>query len=109
LLAGLAQDAALPEVIGELGQLHPRTNTFPGEVFLRLAADAPAWSGVSLADPLPLGRVRERFLPEYGGRDRRKLQCAVLAAAAVHGGAGPALHEEVAWWQAGDFWQDAPR
>jgi hypothetical protein len=109
LLTGLAQDAELPELLGELEPLHPRGNTFPGEVFLRLAADALAWSGVSPADPLPLEGIRERFLPEFSGRgrDRRKLQYAVLAAAALHGGAEPDLLDEVAWWQADDFWQYA--
>jgi hypothetical protein len=45
LLTGLAQDVPLPDLIGELAPLHPRNNTFPGEVFLRLATDALAWSG----------------------------------------------------------------
>ena len=109
LLTGLAKDAALPDLLDELERLHPRNNTFPGEVFLRLAADALAWSGVSPADPLPLEGLRERFLPEYSGRgrDRRKLQYAVLAAAALHGGAEPDLLDEVAWWQADDFWKYA--
>jgi hypothetical protein len=61
LLTGLAQEAALPDLLGELEPLHPRGNTFPGEVFLRLAADALAWSSVSPADPLPLEGIRERF------------------------------------------------
>jgi len=109
LLTGLAQGAALPDLLGEIEPLHPRDNTFPGEVFLRLAADALAWSGVSPADPLPLEGMRERFLPGHSGRgrDRRKLQYAVLAAAALHGGAEPDLLDEVAWWQADDFWQHA--
>jgi hypothetical protein len=53
--------------------------------------------------------MRERFLPELSrrSRDRRKLQYAVLAAAAVHGGTEPDLLDEVAWWQADDFWQYA--
>jgi hypothetical protein len=91
LLAGLAEDAALPDLAGDLAPLHPGNDTFPGEVLLRLAADALAWSGASPADPLPLDGIRERFLPEYSGRgrDRRKLQYAVLAAAAPHGGAEP--------------------
>ena len=80
-----------------LEPLHPRNNTFPGEVFLRLAADALAWSGVSTADPLPLEGIRERFLPEFSGRGRdgRKFQYAVLAAAALHGDAEPDLLDEV--------------
>ena len=37
----------------------------------------------------------------------RKLQHAVLAAAALHGGTEPDLLDEVAWWQTDDFWQYA--
>jgi hypothetical protein len=109
LLSGLAEDAALPDLLSKLEPLHPRNNTFPGEIFLRLAADALAWSANSPADPLSLEGMRERFLPELParGRDRRKLQYAVLAAAALHGGVEPDLLDEVAWWQADDFWQYA--
>ncbi len=109
LLGGLAEGATLPGLLSRLEPLHPRNNTFPGEVFLRLAADALAWSGVSTADPLPLEGIRERFLPEFSGRGRdgRKFQYAVLAAAALHGDAEPDLLDEVAWWQADDFWQYA--
>ena len=107
LLSGLAADATLPELLSRLEPLHPPNNTFPGEVFLRLAADALAWSKAKPADPLPLEGIRERFLPEFSrrGRDRRKLEYEVLAAAALHGGVEPDLLDEVAWWQADDFWQ----
>ena len=43
----------------------------------------------------------------FRGQQNRKLQYAVLAAAAVHGGTEPDLLDEVAWWQADDFWQYA--
>jgi hypothetical protein len=37
LLDGLARDVGIFELVSELAPLHPRDNTFPGEVFLRLA------------------------------------------------------------------------
>ena len=40
LLDGLARDADVWELVSELAPLHPRDDTFPGEVFLRTAADA---------------------------------------------------------------------
>ena len=40
LLDGLARDADIFEVLSGLASLHPRNDTFPGEVFLHLAADA---------------------------------------------------------------------
>jgi hypothetical protein len=109
LLDGLARDADISELVSELAPLHPRDNTFPGEVFLHLAADALNWCGASRADPLPLEGLRERFLPEttFRGRQNTKLQYAVLAAAALHGATEPDLLAEVAWWQTGDFWQYA--
>ena len=109
LLEGLARDADVWERVSELALLHPRDNTFPGEVFLRLAADALDWCGASRADPLPLEGLRERFLPERAsrGRQNHKLQYAALAAAALHGGTEPDLLDEVAWWQTDDFWQYA--
>jgi hypothetical protein len=48
-------------------------------------------------------------LPEcrFRGRQGKRLQYAVLAAAAIHGGTEPDLLDEVAWWQTDDFWQYA--
>jgi hypothetical protein len=109
LLDGLARDADIFGLESELAPLHPRDDTFPGEVFLDLAADALTWCRASRSDPLALAGPREQFLPEctFRGRQNKKLQYAVLAAAAVHGGAEPDLLDEVAWWQTDDFWQYA--
>src|SRR5215472_7794768 len=109
LLGGLARDADVLELVSELAPLHPRDDTFPGEVFLRLAADALDWCRATRTDPLPLEGSRERFLPEraFRGRQNSKFQYALLAAAAIHGGTEPDLLEEVAWWRADDFWQYA--
>ena len=69
------------------------------------------WSGegASRAEPLPLEGLLERFLPEasFRGRQNAKFQYAVLAAAGVHGGIEPHLHDEIVSWQADDFWQYA--
>jgi hypothetical protein len=91
LLDGLARDADVSELVSELAPLHPRDNTFPGEVLLRAAADTLDWCGARRADPLPLEGLRERFLPEraFRGRPNSKFQYAVLAAAAIHGGTEP--------------------
>ena len=107
LLDGLARDDDIFEVMARLADLHPRGNTFPGEVFLGVAADALEWGGASQGDPVLLEGIRERFLPEcsFRGRENRKLQFAVLAAAALHGGAEADLLDEVVWWQTDDFWQ----
>ena len=63
----------MSDLLDQLEPLHPRNNTIPGEVFLGLAADALAWSGISTADPLPLegdpGSVPSRVLQT--GRDWR--------------------------------------
>jgi hypothetical protein len=109
LLDGLARDGDIFELVSELAPLHPRNNTFPGEVFLHVAADALDWCGASRANPLHLEGLRERFLPEcaFRGRDNRKLQYAVLATAALRAGTEPDLLDEVAWWQTDDFWQYA--
>jgi len=91
LLDGLARDADIFEVLSGLAPLHPRNDTFPGEVFLHLAADALEWCSASRAEPLALEGLPERFLPEASFRGRRnaKFQYAVLAAAGVHGGIEP--------------------
>jgi hypothetical protein len=109
LLDGLARDADIFQLMSDLAPLHPRHNTFPGEVFLHVAADALDWCKASRADPLPLEELRERFLPEatFRGRQNAKFQYAVLAAAAVGGGTEPDLLAEVSGWQTDDFWQYA--
>src|SRR5712691_8602432 len=80
LLDGLARDADIFELVSELAPLHPRNNTFPGEVFLHVAADALDWCGASRADPLPLEGLRERFLPGSAFRGRQNKQAPVRSA-----------------------------
>ena len=109
LLDGLARDADIHELAGEIAPLHPARNTFPGEVFLDVAADALNWCQASRADPVPLEGLSKRFLPEctFRGRENSRFQYAVLTAAALSGGAEPDLLDESAWWPAEDFWRYA--
>ena len=80
----------VPELLREPGPLHPRHDTFPGEVFLHLAADAPNWCRASRTNPRQLEGPQARFPPEpsFRGRQNNKRQDAVLAAAAPHGEPG---------------------
>ena len=82
LLDGLARDDEVSRLVFELASLHPRDNTFPGEVFLDVAADVLDWCGTSRSDPLALEGMQQRFLPEcaFRGRQNKKLQFTVLAA-----------------------------
>lgn len=59
--------------------------------------------------PLSLEGIRDRFPPERTRRARqnKKVQSAVLAAAALHGGTEPGLLDEIAHWKTDDFWQYA--
>jgi hypothetical protein len=108
LLDGLTRDADIFDLAGELAPLHPRNNIFPGE-FLQLAADALNWCGASRTDPLSLEGSGTASCPSaHSAADQnKKLQYAVLTAAALHGGTEPDLLDEIAWWQTDDFWQYA--
>ena len=50
LLGGLVREAGIFDLVSDMAPLHPRNNTFPGEVFLGLGADALDWCGASPAD-----------------------------------------------------------
>jgi hypothetical protein len=71
LLDGLARDADIFEVLSGLAPLHPRNDTFPGEVCLHLAADALEWCGASRAMPLPLGDYTSGTCPRPPSADGR--------------------------------------
>jgi hypothetical protein len=53
LLDGLARGADVFEVLGVLASLHPRNDTFPGEVFLHLCGERarPRLPGSALSYP----------------------------------------------------------
>jgi hypothetical protein len=91
--------------LDEIRPLHPNNNTFPGEVFVRIAADALLLGEVSSRRPMATEDLVKRYLPEcrLRGRGNRKLRYALLTAAATHGGVEVDLLDEVAHWETDDF------
>ena len=106
VLAGLARGEDVPELAKQLVALHPKNNTFPGEVFIGLGADVLDLIAPSRQNPIPYEAIRDRYLPEceFRGRDNRKLQYTLLCVAALRGGIELDLLDEVYWWQTDNFW-----
>ena len=99
-LSGIADDLELGELAALLAPLHPKNNTFPGDVLLELAADAIEESGASRERPLEVGGIRKRHLPEDRAHTRaqhHKAEYALRAAAMVRARVDPGLFDEVTW------------
>ena len=109
VLSGLLAGDDVFELAASVADLHPEYNTFPGEVFMDLAADALEIADATRNDPVPYEGLREIYLPEceFRGRDNRRIQYAILTSAAVRGGLEPDLLDEVTWWRADDYWRYA--
>jgi hypothetical protein len=106
-LSGIAGGLELGEIAARLEPLHPKNNTFPGEVLLELAADAIEESGASREQPLEFDGIRKRHLPEDRAHTRAqhyKAEYALRAAAMVRAGVDPGLLDEVSWWRTDDLW-----
>jgi hypothetical protein len=106
-LHGIATEADPLDVVPLLAPVHPKNNTFPGEVLLELAADALDEAGASRDRLVPYEDIRERYLPEVELRGRtqhHKSHYALQAAAMIHGGVEPDLLGEVTWWSNDDLW-----
>jgi hypothetical protein len=106
-LSGMASGADLGDLRFELYPLHPKNNTFPGEVFLELAADAIEEAGASREEPIEFERIRERYLPECTAHTKVQHQhskYALRAAAMIRAGVDPGLLDEIIWWQTDDLW-----
>jgi hypothetical protein len=106
-LSGLAAGSDLADVRFELHPLHPKNNTFPGEVFLELAADAIVEAAPSREEPIEFEGIRERYLPECTAHTKAQDQhskYALRAAAMIRAGVDPGLLDEVIWWQSDDLW-----
>jgi len=106
-LTGLAQGRDLGDIAAQLAPLHPRNDTFPGDLLLDLAADALDVAGASRESPLEFEGIRERYLPEavaHTKAQHQKSKFALRAAAMIHGGVDPGLLDEVQWWRTDDLW-----
>lgn len=109
VLTGLADDGDLFEMISTVSTLHPKHNTFPGEVFLGLAAETLEIGGVTRDSPIRFEGLVSTHLPEYEfrRRDANKMRTALLLAFSLHGGLEPDLFDDVAWWPTDDYWRYA--
>jgi hypothetical protein len=106
-LSGIAGNAELGELAERLAPLHPKNDTFPGEVLLELAADAIEEAGVTREQPLEFEGIRKRHLPEdraHTKAQHNKAEYALRAAAMIRGGVDPGLLDEVIWWRTDDLW-----
>lgn len=109
LLAGLIAGDDAHDISTAVWDLHPKNNTFPGEVSLRIGVASLMLAGTSSERPVECEGLVSTFLPEcqFRGRDNSKFKFAVLASAALHGGLEADLLDEVVWWRTDDFWQYA--
>ena len=109
-LLGLVSGESHDSITDRLGELHVPNNTFPAEVFLELAADAIAESGVNQVEPIEYEGIRERYLPEYefsGKLQQHKSHYTLTAAAIIRAGIYPDLLDEANGWGVEDMWRYA--
>ncbi len=107
VLSGLVAGVEVSVLADSVAELHPRRNTFPGEVFMALGAEALDLASVTPDDPIRYEGLVETFLADYQiqNRNRRKIAYAVLTAAALRAGIEPDLFDDAAWWQTDDYWR----
>ena len=107
VLQGIAAGVDFADLARKFEPLHARHDTFPGEVFLELAADALEEGGISRDQPVDYEGIRERHLPErqFRGRtEHHRSHYALRAVAMIRSGVTPDLLEEVGWWDTNDLW-----
>jgi hypothetical protein len=107
-LVGLARGDDANQLAADMADLHVRHNTFPGEVLMELSADALDTVGIERESSVAYRELLSTHLPEveFRGKEKRRIQYAVLTAFAVHGGLEPDLLDEVTYWIE-QYWQYA--
>ena len=93
----IADGVELGGLAERLAPLHPKNDTFPGEVLLELAADAIEEAGATREQPLAFEGIRKRHLPEdraHTKAQHHKAEYALRAAAMIRGGVDPGLLDE---------------
>lgn len=105
-MSGLARGDDAFDLAAAAGEFHPPNNTFPGEVFMHLSANALQLAGVGQDDPISYRELLDSYLSEceFKGRQNRKIRFAILVSASLRGGIEADLLDEVSWWQTDDFW-----
>lgn len=108
LLVGLARGDDANQLSADIADLHVRHNTFPGEAFLELTADALDIVEAQRSDAVVYRDLLSKHLPEveFRGKEHRRIQYAILTAYAVRGGVEPDLLDEVTYWIE-QYWQYA--
>lgn len=108
-LAGVSRGDNAAELVADAFSQHPRNDTFPGEVYLALGADALIAANCTAGDPIAQDGLVASWLPEvsYRGRRNAKIRFAVLASAARAGGLEVDLLDEVVWWGSDDYFDYA--
>lgn len=88
LLVGLARGDDVFDLIDSVAELHPKHDTFPGEVYMGLGADALDIASATRDEPISYEGLREKYLPEceFRGKQNRKIQYAILTSASLRGG-----------------------
>lgn len=106
LFSGIAHDRDVAEIVGQLWPLHPRHNTFPGEVFMEVAADALALAAPTRDRPIRYEGLGARCLPEIDlrGKSRWRFRAAFYLATATRAGIEVDMFDDVARWNSDDYW-----
>ena len=109
LLAAAEDGGDIFDALRDVRPLHPKNDTFPGEVFLAWAPTLSRREVSAGTSRSPKKGLVGRYLPEgeHRGGDNHQLRYAIMAAGATAGGVQVDLLDEVAYWSTDNFWSYA--